>query len=323
MRAGELRSGDEGGSFHREWARQGGLCRRMSLQWIQWGKFRDEVTNRQRQTCGEFVLKFMVCVKQVPDSTAEKKLRADDSLLDRAGVDAVANELDENAIESALQISEANGGNGDGAPNSITLLSMGPERANETIRKGLSMGADDAIHLADAALAGSDALATSRALAAVIGTREVDVVFCGTESTDARMSVVPAMLAQRLGWPQLTFAGEVEVDANARMVRIKRMTDEGVEQMEAPMPCVVSVIQKINEPRYPSFKGIMAARKKNIVVLSLAEIGLSANEVGSAGAWSAVNDFSLRAMRSAGIKITDEGNAGDQLVAFLVTKKLV
>ena len=267
-------------------------------------------------------MKIVVCVKQVPDSWAEKRLKESDSTLDRASTDAVINDLDEYAIEAALQIVEAQSA-GDADTNRITLLSMGPERATEAIRKGFSMGADDAMHVVDPALAGSDALATSLVLAKALGKREVDFVLCGTESTDARMAVVPAMLAERLGWPQLTFAGEIEVDMVSRIVRIKRMTDDGVESMEASMPCVVSVIEKINEPRYPSFKNIMAAKKKSVETFSLSDLGIASSEVGATGAWTTVTDFSVLPPRGAGVKITDDGTSGDQLVAFLSTKKLV
>ena len=263
-------------------------------------------------------MKIAVCVKQVPDSWAEKKLNASTNLIDRESVDAVLNDLDEYAIESALQIVEANGGAEAG--HSVTLISMGPERATEALRKGLSMGADDAILISDAALAGSDALATSLILAKVIQRVNPDLILCGTESTDARMSVIPSMLSERLELPQLSFAGEVNVSAD--QVSIKRVTDEGVDSMSAPMPVIVSVIEKINEPRYPSFKGIMAAKKKSIEVLSLADLGVSAAEVGGAGAWSLVNDFNEQAARSAGVKVVDEGAGGNALSEFLAEKRL-
>ena len=197
---------------------------------------------------------------------------------------------------------------------------MGPERATEALRKGLSMGADDAILVSDVALAGSDALATSLILAKVIQRINPDLILCGTESTDARMSVIPSMLSERLELPQLSFAGEVSVSAD--QVSIKRVTDEGVDSMSSSMPVIVSVIEKINEPRYPSFKGIMAAKKKTIEVLSLADLGVSAAEVGGAGAWSLVNDFNEQSARSAGVKVTDEGAGGTALSEFLAEKRL-
>jgi electron transfer flavoprotein beta subunit len=272
-------------------------------------------------------LKIVVCLKQVPDSWAQKRLNESNSTLDRSSTDAVINDLDEYAIEAALQIIEAGVPGavaaGEVTSNTITLLSMGPERATEAIRKGLSMGVDDAVHIVDSALAGSDAIATSLVLAKVLADRQVDFVLCGTESTDARMAVVPAMLAERLGWPQLTFAGAIEVDETARVVRIKRITDDGVESMEASMPCVVSVNEKINEPRYPSFKNIMSAKKKPVQTLTLSDIGVESSQVGAAGAWTAVTNFQVLPARGAGIKITDDGTGGEQLVAFLTSKKLV
>ena len=154
------------------------------------------------------LMKIAVCVKQVPDSWAEKKMV--NGRLDRENVDAVLNDLDEYAVEEALKIVEAHGGNeGDGAAHSVTVISMGPDRATEALRKALSMGANDAILVTDPSLAGADALATSMVLAKVIADGGYDLVLCGTESTDARMSVVPAMISARLGWAQMTFANKV------------------------------------------------------------------------------------------------------------------
>ncbi len=266
-------------------------------------------------------MKIAICVKQVPDSWAEKKMV--NGVLDRESVDAVLNDLDEYAIEEALRIVEPLNEGKESPEHTITLISMGPDRATEAIRKGLSMGADDAVLVTDAALAGSDAIATSKVLAEVIKSGGFDLVFCGTESTDARMSVVPAMLAERLGWAQLTFAGSVKVDGAAKRVEIARMTESGVENMSASFPCVISVIEKINEPRYPSFKGIMAAKKQTIASKSLADISISANEVGSAGAWSVVESAQARPQREKGVKIEDSGDAGTKLADYLAEKRLV
>jgi electron transfer flavoprotein beta subunit len=257
-------------------------------------------------------MKIAVCVKQVPDSWAEKKMI--NGTLDREGVDAVLNDLDEYAVEEALRIAEAHGGNEEGSANSVTIISMGPERATEAIRKALSMGANDAILISDSALAGADAITTSAVLAKVIETGGFDLVLCGTESTDARMSVVPAMISARLGWAQLTFAGSVV----ASTVAITRVTDAGVDSMGASFPAVLSVIEKINEPRYPSFKGIMASKKKTIDVRDCAAIGVSVQ-----GAWSLVADSAPRPARAAGIKVTDSGDGGKELVDFLAGKKLI
>jgi electron transfer flavoprotein beta subunit len=263
-------------------------------------------------------MKIAVCVKQVPDSWAEKKMV--NGRLDRESVDAVLNDLDEYAVEEALKIAEAHGGNeGDGAPHSVTVISMGPERATEAVRKALSMGANDAILITDGALAGSDALMTSKVLAQTISAGGYDLVICGTESTDARMSVVPAMISARLGWAQLTFASEVNVDPASSKVSITRTTEAGVDQISAAFPAVISVVEKINEPRYPSFKGIMAAKKKTIESRDLAAVGVSAESN-----WSEVKDATPRPPRAAGVKVTDDNGSGaEALVNFLAEKKLI
>ena len=238
--------------------------------------------------------------------------------LDRVNVDAVLNDLDEYAIEEALKIAEAHGGNEEGGPNTVTVISMGPERATEAIRKALSMGANAAILITDPALAGADALATTKVLAGAITKGGFDLVICGIESTDARMSVVPAMIAERLNWAQLTFASAVSVDPTAKKISITRVTESGVDEMFGEFPAVISVVEKINEPRYPSFKGIMAAKKKTIE-----NMDLSALDITVESAWSTVIDAALRPPRAAGVTVTDDGTAADQLVSYLVEKKLI
>ena len=261
-------------------------------------------------------MNIVVCMKQVPDTWAERTLRAEDSRLDRAAADGVINELDEYAIEEGLRLAEAHGGE-------VTILCMGPDAATETVRKALSMGADKAIHVLDEGLHGSDALATSLALSKAISKAGgFDLVLLGSESSDARMSVVPAMLAERLGLPQLTFAKEVTADGSGS-ISIKRLTDDGYQVVEASTPAVVSVVEKINEPRYPSFKGIMAAKKKPVETYGLADLGVDAGEVGSAGAWSKVESFEAAPPRQAGTVVTDEGEGADKLLEFLASKKFV
>ena len=260
-------------------------------------------------------MNIVVCVKQVPDTWSEKKLDPSDSTLDRAATDPVMNEMDEYAVEEALTIAEATSGE-------VTVLSMGPDAATETVRKALSMGADKAVHVVDDALHGSDAAATSLVLAkALEKVGSYDLVILGSESSDARMSVVPAMLAERLGLPQLTFAKEVTVGEGS--VSIKRLTDDGYATVEASLPAVVSVVEKINEPRYPSFKGIMAAKKKPVESFSLGDLGVDAGQVGLAGAWTAVQSFEAAPPRQAGTVVKDEGDGADKLVEFLATKKFV
>lgn len=259
-------------------------------------------------------MKIAVCIKQVPDTWAEKKLRAADSRLDREAADGVMNELDEYAVEEALQLIEAQGGE-------VVVVSMGPDRASETVRKALSMGADGGIHIVDDALGGSDAIATSAVLAAALADRGFDLVIFGSESTDARMSVVPAMVAERLGWAQVTFAQKVEVSGTT--VTIERVTENGFATVTAALPAVVSVVEKINEPRYPSFKGIMAAKKKPVETLTVSDVGLQAAAVGAGAAWSAVNDFAARPPKAAGTVVTDEGDGGVKLADFLSTQKFI
>jgi len=257
---------------------------------------------------------IVVLVKQVPDTWAERKLSDSDKTLDRASVDVVMNEIDEYAVEEALRIKESAGGE-------VTVLTMGPERAVETIRKALSMGADKAVHLTDPALAGSDAVQTSYALAQVLSTLEYDLVIAGSEATDSRMSIMTALLAERTGQPQLSGARKVVVDGGT--VRIERQTESGYDVVEAPTPALVSVVEKINEPRYPSFKGIMAAKKKPLTTLSIADAGIDAGQVGLATAPSQVASFATKPPRSAGQVVKDEGDGGAKIVEFLASQKLV
>ncbi len=260
-------------------------------------------------------MNIVVCVKQVPDTWAEKRLSDSDKTVDREGVEGVMNELDEYAVEEALRIKEA-GGDG-----TVTVLTMGPDKAVETIRKALSMGADQAVHVVDDALHGSDALATSNALAKALGTIEYDLVILGVESTDARMSVIPAMLAERTGAAQLTFARKVEVSGTT--VKIERQTDTGYDVVEASTPAIVSVVEKINEPRYPSFKGIMAAKKKPLTTLTIADAGVDGGSVGLAGSGTEVAEFAARPPKQAGQIVKDEGDGGAKLAEFLASQKLV
>ena len=261
-------------------------------------------------------MKIVVCVKQVPDTWAEKKLDASKTL-DRVSVDNILNEMDEFAIEEALKMTEAHEG-------TVTVLCMGPDSATEAIRKALSMGADDAVHIADDALKGSCAAVTSLVLAkAIERIGDYDLVIAGSEASDARTSVVPAMLAERLGIPQVTFVNKVEVDPNAKTLRANRITDDGYQVVEASLPAMISAVEKMNEPRYPSFKGIMAAKKKPVEKLSIADLGLDADSVGLSGSWTQVNDSADRPPRSAGTVVEDDGNGGVALVEFLASKKFV
>src|SRR5487761_953930 len=258
-------------------------------------------------------MNIVVCVKQVPDTAVERTLTPEGTL-DRASLDGLINELDEYAIEEGLKIAEAQGGE-------VTILSVGPAKAADSIRKALSMGADRAVHVLDDGLAGSDALATSAALAAALTQVGFDLVILGSESTDARTGVVPAMLAERLGVPQLTLASKVDISGSD--VTIRRVTDDGYSVVSASLPAVVSVVEKINEPRYPTFKGIMAAKKKPVQTLTLAELSLDATSVGLAGAATAVADFAARPPRTAGVIVTDDGDGGTKAAGFLAERKFI
>ena len=261
---------------------------------------------------------IVVLVKQVPDTWAERRLSESDYTLDRESVDAVMNEIDEYAVEEALRLKEAHGGE-------VTVLSMGPERATETIRKALSMGADKAVHVSDPALHGACAVQTAEALAAALGTIPHDLVVLGSESTDARLSVMAAMLAEKLGVPQLSGARKVSVEegADGTTVTIERQTETGFDRVQGSTPAVVSVVEKINEPRYPSFKGIMAAKKKPVDTWSLADLGVEPSSVGLDAAWTKVESYAARPPRQKGQIVTDEGSGGEQLAAFLAERKFV
>lgn len=259
-------------------------------------------------------MNIVVLVKQVPDTWAERTLDATSKTLDRESVDVVMNEIDEYAVEEALTIQTEHGGE-------VTIVTMGPERAVETIRKALSMGADKAVHLVDDALAGSDALQTSYAISKVLDSLEWDLVIAGSEATDSRMSIMAALLAERTGKPQLSGARKVTVEGDT--VKIERQTENGYDVIQAPTPAIISVVEKINEPRYPSFKGIMAAKKKPMTTLSIADVGIEADKVGLATATSKVQDFAVRPPRQAGEIVKDEGDGGSKVADFLASQKFV
>ncbi|WP_436501881.1 electron transfer flavoprotein subunit beta/FixA family protein [Actinokineospora sp. HUAS TT18] len=258
---------------------------------------------------------IVVLVKQVPDTYSERKLSDSDHTLDRESADAVLDEINERAVEEALLIKEAQGGE-------VTVLSVGPDRATEAIRKALSMGADKAVHVSDPALHGSCVLQTSKVIAAAIGTVDaVDLVIAGNEATDGRSGAVPAILAELLGYPQLTHARKVSIEGTT--IKVERETDEGITHLEASLPAVVSVGEKINEPRYPSFKGIMAAKKKPVSTLTVADLGIDAGEVGLANATSSVLEAAPKPPRAAGQRVSDEGDGGVKIAEYLISQKLI
>jgi electron transfer flavoprotein beta subunit len=264
-------------------------------------------------------MNIVVCVKYVPDATAEQHFEPDNTV-DRVGVPGLLSELDEYAVEQSLQLKEKNE---DPESVQVTALTVGPESAVDAIRKALQMGADQGVHVVDDAVAGSDAIATSKVLAeAIKKIGDVDVIVCGMASTDGAMSVVPAMLAERLDLPQVTFASVVESQGN--QFRIKRDGDTATEVIGAVTPLVLSVTDQTGEARYPSFKGIMAAKKKPLEVWSLVDLGVEAGEVGLSAAWTAVENTQARPPRTAGEIVTDEdGSGATALVEFLASKKFI
>jgi len=240
--------------------------------------------------------------------------------VDRVGVPGLLSELDEYAVEQALQLKEKN------EDSTVTALTIGPEAASEAIKKSLQMGADKGVHVVDDAIAGSDYLATSQVLAAAIRKigeeAEVDVIICGMASTDATGSVIPAMLAERLDLPQVTLGSVIE--SQGKQFRIKRDGDTSTEVIGATAPLVLSVTDQSGEARYPSFKGIMAAKKKPLETWSLSDIGVDAGQVGLDAAWTAVEDTEERPPRTAGEVVADEDGSGAKaLVDFLASKKFI
>jgi electron transfer flavoprotein beta subunit len=259
-------------------------------------------------------MNIVVLVKQVPDSGSQRSLDPSDNTVARATADNVINEIDEYAIEEALQVRDREGGE-------VTVLTVGPDSATDAIRKALSMGADKAVHVSDEALHGSDAVATSAVLAAALGQLEYDLVLTGATSTDGQMGVMPALLAERLGIPLVSGARKLAVEGGT--VKVERQTDGGYWALEAPLPAIVSTWDTINEPRYPSFKGIMAAKKKPVQNLTLADLGIDPGTVGLGSATSQVLDFAGRPPKGEGVKVPDEGDGAEKLVGFLAEQKFV
>jgi electron transfer flavoprotein beta subunit len=259
-------------------------------------------------------MNIVVLVKQVPDSGSQRSLDPADNTVARATADNVINEMDEYAIEEALLVRDREGGE-------VTVLTVGPDSATDAIRKALSMGADRAVHVSDEAIHGSCAVATSAVVAAALGQLEYDLILCGAESTDGQVSVMPALLSERLGIPQLSGARKLTVEGST--ARVERQTDAGFWALEASLPAIVSTWDSINEPRYPSFKGIMAAKKKPVETKSLADLGVDPATVGLANATSRVLDFAGRPPKGAGVKVTDEGDGAARLVEFLAAQKIV
>lgn len=267
-------------------------------------------------------LHVVVAVKYVPDASLERRFAADDFTVDRTAGNGRCSELDEYAIEAALALVAGVGA------GTVTAVTIGPPAASDALKKALQMGVDAGVHVSDEAIAGSDAPATSRVLAAAVARlgveAPVDLVVCGMASTDGAMSVLPAMLAERLGWPQATLAHEDELTgADGSTVTVRRDDETSVQTIVAPLPAVISVTDQANQPRYPSLKSIMAARKKAVTTWALTDLGVEPAEVGLAAAWTTVLTATARPPRTAGRRLVDDGNGGGVIVDFLVEQRLV
>lgn len=252
-------------------------------------------------------MNIAVCVKQVPDTFSERTLRADNRL-DRDAADAVIDEIDSRGVEIALQLVEAAGGE-------VTVVTMGPDRATETLRKALAMGAAKAVHVVDDGLEGADAMTTSAVLAAALGRGSYDLIIAGNEATDGRTGSVPSMIAERLGLPAVTQVQQLAVSGGS--LTAQRANDDGYSDVAAPLPAVVTVTEKITDPRYPNFKGLMAAKKKPIESLTLADLGVTARTS------SVVVDAAPRPPRAAGEKVSDDGTGGNRIADYLAAARLI
>ncbi|SOD62997.1 electron transfer flavoprotein beta subunit [Streptomyces zhaozhouensis] len=258
-------------------------------------------------------LKIVVCVKYVPDATGDRGF-TEDLTTDRES-EGLLSELDEYAVEQALRIAE------DADDAEVTVVTAGPEDANDALRKALSMGADKAVHIEDEDMVGSDVFATSLVLAKAVEHVGYDLVVCGMASTDGAMGVLPALLAERLQVPQVTLLSEVSVAEGE--VTGRRDGDAATERLQAALPAVVSVTDQSGEARYPSFKGIMAAKKKPVESLDLEDLDIETEQVGPEGSRTKVESATPRPARTAGEVVTDEGDGAEKLAAFLAERKFV
>lgn len=260
-------------------------------------------------------MKIVTLVKHVPDATGDRDF-TDDGTVDREAADGLLSELDEYAVEQSLRIAE------DHDDVEIIALTLGPDDAADAIKKALQMGCSAGVHINDEDVHGSDALATSRILAAAVSKLEPDLVICGMASTDGSMGVVPAMVSELLGWPAVTFGVDLKVAGNT--VSIRRDGDAASQTVEATMPAVVSVTDQSGEARYPSMKGIMAAKKKKVDEWDLDDLGIAADSVGLAAACTKVLQTSARPAKQAGRIVTDDdGTGAAALVDFLAAGKYI
>ncbi len=259
-------------------------------------------------------MNVVVCVKQIPDPAAPPTLDPGTHTLSRTGK-LILDDSDAYGVEMGLQLADAAGG------GEVTLVSMAPGGETSGLRTALAMGAAQAILVSDETLAGSDALGTAKVLAAAIRRAQPDLVLAATESTDGYTGTTPVQVAQLLGFPSVTFAKKVEVAGDT--VKVERQTESGYEEVESPLPAVVTVTAGVVEPRYPSFKGIMAAKSKPVDTLTVADLGLDAGEVGTAGSRQEITDVSESEARQAGEIVTDEGDGFQRIVQFLEQIKVL
>jgi electron transfer flavoprotein beta subunit len=255
-------------------------------------------------------MKIIVLVKQVPDTYEERKLDTATGILDREASEPIIDEIVERALETALSYKDSH------KDTEIVLLSMGPDDVTASLRKGLSLGADSAIHVIDDCLCGSELLRTSSLLAAALATTDYDLIIAGNESTDGRGGVMPAMVAEHLSLPHLTSIDSVEITDT--VISGARETENGTLDVHASLPAVISITERAPEARFPNFKGILGAKKKPITVLSLGDLS-----VAEPSARSLILSIAERPAREAGTKIIDEGNAGVELAEFLAAGHLI
>jgi electron transfer flavoprotein beta subunit len=258
-------------------------------------------------------VRVAVCVKEVPESTAPRRIDPSTLRLDRSG-EGTLNPWDLSAVEQGLRLVEDGGGE-------VVCISMGPERAGASLRKALAMGADRAVLVTDDAAAGSDLVATSRVLAAALARESVDLVLFGQQGADSDGAVLWAAVAERLRLPLISQAATLDVTGGR--ARVKRQTEHGYDVIEAPLPCVVAVSDAINEPRYPSLKGIMGAKKKPQDALTLGELGLEPGSVGSAGSGTAVRALKPPPPRGDTVVIEDDGSGAERIVDYLAERRFV
>jgi len=258
-------------------------------------------------------MKIAVCVKQVPDATVHKRIDPTTKRLDRSG-EAALNPTDLNAVEEALRLKESEGGE-------VVLVSLGPQKAVDSLRKALAMGADRAVLVSDDAAAGSDLLGTAAALAGALERESADLVLFGQASSDGDGSVLWSAVAERLGRPVVSQVAALELADGA--VRGKRQTEHGYDTISAPMPALVAVSDAINEPRYPSLKGIMGAKKKPQETLTLDELGVEGDRAGEAGSKTEVLGLTDPPARGDSRRIEDDGTAAEQIAEFLTEKRLI